>query len=198
VDYIKNPDKTDLGEWVTAYAVDPLIADEEFLFSKNQYLATTGRSQGKKDVLAYHVRIAFKPGGTDAETANRIGYELAMKLTKGRNAFVCCTHTDRHHMHTHVVLNSTNLDHAGKFRNFKGSAFAIRRIADFLCIENGLSIVENPKPSKGKHYGRQQGVDAFHVRQHDKLFQRGMVAHISILVRVGTAPLRRRTVRLWM
>jgi hypothetical protein len=157
VDYIKNPNKTDLGEWVTAYAVDPLIADEEFLFSKNQYLATTGRSQGAKDVLAYHVRIAFKPGETDAETANRIGYDLAMKLTKGRNAFVCCTHTDRHHMHTHVVLNSTNLDCMGKFRNFKSSAFAIRKIADFLCIENGLSIVENPKPSKGKHYGRQQG-----------------------------------------
>ena len=157
VDYIKNPDKTDEGQWVTAYAVDPLIADDEFLFSKNQYLSITGRSQGAKDVLAYHVRIAFKPGETDAATANRIGYDLAMKLTKGRNAFVCCTHVDKKHTHTHVVVNSINLNCTGKFRNFKGSAFAIRRIADFLCIENGLSIVENPKPSKGKDYGKWQG-----------------------------------------
>ena len=157
VDYIKNPEKTDVGQWVTAYACDPLIADNEFLFSKNQYAAITGRDQGKRDVLAYHVRIAFKPGETDAETANRIGYDLAMKLTKGRHAFVCCTHVDKAHTHTHVVVNSTNLDCTGKFRNFKGSAFAIRRIADFLCIENGLSIVENPKPSKGKDYGKWQG-----------------------------------------
>jgi hypothetical protein len=94
VEYIKNPDKTDLGEWVMAYACDPLIADDEFLFSKNQYAAITGRDQGKRDVLAYHVRISFKPGETDAVQANKIGYDLAMKLTKGRNAFVCSTHID--------------------------------------------------------------------------------------------------------
>ena len=157
VDYIKNPDKTEEGQWVTAYACDPLIADDEFLFSKNQYLNITGRDQGARDVLTYHLRIAFKPGETDAATANKIGYDLAMKLTKGQNAFVCCTHVDKQHTHSHIVINSTNLDCAGKFRNFKGSAFAIRRIADFLCIENGLSIVENPKPSKGKDYGKWQG-----------------------------------------
>ena len=33
-DYVKNPNKTDGGEWVTAFECDPLIVDEEFLFSK--------------------------------------------------------------------------------------------------------------------------------------------------------------------
>ena len=130
VDYIKNPEKTDAGQWLTAYAVYPLIADDEFLFSENQYLSITGRSQGKNDVLAYHLRIAFKPGETDAATANKIGYDRAMKLTKGHHAFVCCTHVDKAHTHTHVVINSTNLDCTGKFRNFKGSSFAIRRVAE--------------------------------------------------------------------
>jgi len=151
VGYIDNPNKTDSGEWVSAYECDPLIADKEFMFAKKQYATITGRDQGKNDVLAYHLRISFKPGETDAATANKIGYDLAMKLTKGQHAFVCCTHTDRHHMHSHIVINSTNLDCTRKFRNFKSSAFAVRKIADLLCLENGLSVVENTKTSRGSY-----------------------------------------------
>ena len=141
VRYIENPEKTDSGEWITSYECDPLIADQEFNFAKNQYAAITGRSQGANDVIAYHLRISFKPGETDAATANRIGYGLAMKLTKGNHAYVCCTHTDRDHIHSHVVINSTSLDCTRKFHNFKGSAFVIRKIADQLCLESGLSII---------------------------------------------------------
>ena len=157
VKYIENPDKTDSGEWVTSYECDPLIADQEFNFSKNQYATVTGRSQGRNDVIAYHLRISFKPGETDAATANKIGYDLAMKLTKGQHAYVCCTHTDKEHIHSHIVINSTSLNYTRKFRNIKGSAFVIRRIADQLCLENGLSIIANPKPSKGKSYGKWLG-----------------------------------------
>ena len=157
-DYIKNPEKTRDGEWVTSYMCDPLIVDSEFMFSKNQYAAITGRDQKARDVIAYHLRISFKPGETDAETANRIGYDLAMKLTHGNHAFVCCTHDDKAHVHSHIVFNSTTLDCTKKFRNFKGSSFAIRKIADHLCIENGLSIITNPKPSRG-NYGKWQNPD---------------------------------------
>ena len=54
---------------------------------------------------------------------------------------------------------ATTLDCTRKFRNFWGSSFALRRLSDRLCLENGLSIVENPKPrSKGKYrnYGEWQ------------------------------------------
>jgi hypothetical protein len=40
----------------------------------------------------------------------------------------------------------------GKFNNFLGSTFAVRRLSDLICAEHGLSIIENPKPSKGKNY----------------------------------------------
>jgi hypothetical protein len=156
IDYIDNPDKTEQGEWVTAYGCDPLIADKEFAFSKNQYALVTGRSQGNRDVIGYHLRISFKPCETDAATANKIGYDLAMKLTHGNHAFICCTHTDKSHIHSHIVINSTSIDCTRKFRNFKGSAFAIRRIADHLCLENRLSIIEKPKPSRGS-YANWQG-----------------------------------------
>ena len=45
-----------------------------------------------------------------------------------------------------------NLDCSRKFRNFWGSTWAVRRISDKLCLEHGLSIIEDPKPSRG-HYG---------------------------------------------
>jgi hypothetical protein len=152
--YVKNPEKTDGGEWVSAYECDPLTVDAEFAFSKSQYAKITGRNQGSHDVIAYHLRQAFKPGEIDAETANEIGYELAKRLTKGKHAFVCCTHTDRSHIHNHIVFNSTSLDCTRKFRNFKYSYSAIRKITDLLCAENGLSIVENPKLSNGRDYGK--------------------------------------------
>ncbi len=150
-DYVKNPDKTAVGEWVSAYECNPDIADQEFLFSKRQYAMITGRDQGNNDVIAYHLRQSFKPGEIDAKTANRIGYELAMSLTKGKHAFIVCTHVDKAHIHSHIVFNSTSLDCTRKFRNFLGSAFAVRKISDILCLENGLSVIENPKPSKGSY-----------------------------------------------
>ena len=56
----------------------------------------------------------------------------------------------------HVIWNSTALDEHSKFRNFWGSTKAIRRLSDTICIENGYSIVENPK-GKGKTYDKWLG-----------------------------------------
>ena len=43
----------------------------------------TGRRQ-KNDVIAYQIRQSFKPGEITAEEANKVGYELAMRFTKGK------------------------------------------------------------------------------------------------------------------
>jgi len=44
-----------------------------------------------------------------------VGYELAMRFTKGEHAFVVA---DRQHIHNHVIFNSTALDGTRKFRDF--------------------------------------------------------------------------------
>ena len=152
IDYVENPQKTDYGRFIYGYECDTRIADAEFTLSKRQYANLTGRSRGADDVIAYHLRQAFKPGEVTPEEANRIGRELALKLTKGNHAFIVCTHVDKHHIHNHIIINSTTLDCQRKFRNFWGSAWAIRRMNDKLCLEHGLSVVENPKPGR-EHYG---------------------------------------------
>jgi hypothetical protein len=154
IDYMENPLKTDNGEWISSYECDARTADSEFLLSKQKYFALTGRDQGKNDVIGYHVRQSFPHGEVTPEEANRIGHELAMRFTKGKYAYIVCTHTDKAHIHSHIIWNSTALDCKGKFRNFIGSSFALRRCSDILCAENGLSVVKDPKPSPGRDYAR--------------------------------------------
>ncbi len=143
-DYAKNPEKTNKGELVTGYACDPFTVDEEFMLSKRQYEQITGRQQ-KRDVIAYQIRQSFKPGEITPEEANRLGRELALRFTKGRYAFIVATHTDRAHIHNHIVFNSTAIDGTGKFKDFWFSGLALQRCSDLLCLENGLSVIE-PKP----------------------------------------------------
>ena len=104
-DYAQNPDKTNKGELVSSYECSPLTADEEFMLSKRQYELMTGRRQ-KNDVIAYQIRQSFKPGEITAEEANKVGYELAMRFTKGKYAFIVATHTDREHIHNHIIYLS--------------------------------------------------------------------------------------------
>ena len=143
-DYAQNPEKTEKGNLITSYECDPMTCDEEFLLSKRQYRQFTGRDQ-KSDVIAYQIRQSFKPGEITAEEANRVGYELAMAFTKGRHAFIVATHTDRAHIHNHIIFNSTSLDCRRKFRDFHRSNMALQKISDLICLENGLSVID-PKP----------------------------------------------------
>ncbi len=99
-------------------------------------------------MILYQIRQSFKPGEITPELANKIGYELALKFTKENHAFFVATHIDKSHIHNHIIYNSTSLDYTEKFRDFLGSGKAVRKISDRICLENGLSIIENPKRGK--------------------------------------------------
>ena len=99
IDYVANPQKTDNGKLITSYGCDSRTADAEFLLAKRQYIAATGRVRGADDVIAYHVRQSFCPGEITPEEANRVGYETAMRWTKGKYQFFVCTHIDKGHIH---------------------------------------------------------------------------------------------------
>lgn len=156
IDYVANPQKTDNGRLVAGYECDSRIADAQFMLAKRQYIAATGRVRGKDDVIAYHVRQSFCPGEITPEKANKVGMDFAKRFTKGKHAFIVCTHIDKVHIHNHIIWSSVNLDCDRKFRNFWGSTKAVRRLSDTICIQNGLSIIENPQPH-GKSYNKWLG-----------------------------------------
>lgn len=152
LDYDQKDEKTKSGELVSSYMCSPETAAEEFEASKLIYETVTGRSLPvEKDIIAYRILQSFKPGEITPEEANKLGYELAMKFTKGAHQFVVSTHVDKAHIHNHIEFNSTNLECDGKFKNFKNSSFALRRLNDQICREHGYSVIENPK-SKGQRY----------------------------------------------
>lgn len=156
IDYVENPEKTNQGRLVSSYQCSARIADKEFLLAKKLYIQKTGRVRGADDVIAYQLRQSFAPGEITPEEANRLGRELAMRFTKGRNAFIVCTHIDKAHVHNHIVFSAVTLNCDRKFRDFRGSGRALARINDTLCIENGYSVVETPKHS-GKSYNKWLG-----------------------------------------
>lgn len=155
--YAMNEDKTDNGILVSAYGCDPKTAISEMLICRKQHEILSGNSETvKNDVILYQIRQSFKPGEVTPELAQKIGYELAMRFTKGRHQFVVSTHVDHAHIHNHIIFNATSMDSMQKFRNFYGSSKAVRSISDRLCLENGLSIVEEPNMEHG-HYGKWLG-----------------------------------------
>jgi len=157
-DYALNPDKTEGGELISAYACDQRSIDAEFALAKRQYRHFTGREE-KNDVIAYQVRQSFKPGEVTPEEANQIGYDFASRFLKGKHAFIVCTHTDKAHIHNHIIWNSTTLDCKKKFRNFFGSAKAVARLSDLICTEHQLSVIENPQRG-GTAYSKWKGFQA--------------------------------------
>ena len=111
------------------------------MLTKKLYEQATGRSQ-KSNVIAYQIRQSFRPGEITAEEANQVGYELASRFLKGKHAFIVATHTDREHIHNHIIYNSTTLDGTRKFRDFFFSGLAVQRLSDLICLEHQLSIIE--------------------------------------------------------
>ena len=162
-DYGMDPIKTLDGSLIRSYECDPMTCDAEFLLAKAKYKAITGREQARDaDVLCCQIRQSFPPGEIDPEAALDIGYELAMRWTKGRHAFFVVSHADRPHPHVHIYYNSTTLDCTRKFRDFLRSGRALRKLSDRICLEHDLSIIEHPKlHSKGKfkHYGEWLGAN---------------------------------------
>ena len=140
---------------VSSYHCEPETAHAEFMLAKSQYEAITGRD-AEKGRLFFQIRQAFPPGEISVEETQKIGYETAMRWTKGKYQFFVCTHNDRGHLHNHIYYNATAEDSTRKFHNFLGSTFHLRRLSDRVCLEHNLSVIADPKQrSKGqfKHYG---------------------------------------------
>nr|WP_314157146.1 relaxase/mobilization nuclease domain-containing protein [Stomatobaculum longum] len=147
IDYARNGEKTEDGRLISAYACTPETADREFILSKQEYLRITGR-QVPGDIIAYQIRQSFKPGEISPEEANQVGYETAIRFTKGNHAFLVATHTDREHIHNHIIFNSTNLTCDRKFRDAWFVALALQRLSDIVCLEHCLSVITPRKPGE--------------------------------------------------
>lgn len=109
-------------------------------YAKSQMKATR-ELWGKPDgIQAHHVIQSFKPGEVTAKQANEIGQELARAISKGHEA-VIYTHTDKEHIHNHIIINAVNFESGSKYQSSKKDLHQIREESDRLCQERGLSVI---------------------------------------------------------
>ncbi|PEW11189.1 relaxase/mobilization nuclease domain-containing protein [Priestia megaterium] len=123
-----------------AEVANSLDCDVDYV--RDQFKATReiwGKSGG---IQAHHVIQSFKPDEVDPQQANEIGLQLAERLAKGHEVAVY-THTDKDHIHNHIVINAVNYEDGRKFHAHGQEAIdRFREASDELCKEHGLSIVE--------------------------------------------------------
>jgi relaxase/mobilisation nuclease domain len=104
--------------------------------------------------VAYHGYQSFAPGEATPEMAHEIGLRLAKKLWGERYQVLVATHLDKeNHLHNHFVLNTVSFIDGIKFYRSEKDYYDMQKESDRLCREYGLSVIENPKRGKSKHYG---------------------------------------------
>ncbi len=150
IGYAINPEKTDSSELISSFRCDYHTADAEFLLRKQQYDTVT-QKQIPNTILAYQIRQSFKPGEVSPEEANKIGYETASRLLKGKHAFIVATHINTDCIHNHIIFDAVTLDGNRKWKDVLHSHKDIARISDLVCTEHQLSVILNPG-HKGKPY----------------------------------------------
>ena len=144
IDYICNPEKTAGKLLVSSYGCAAETADIEFAWTRRHAI-------DKGTNLGRHLIQAFQPGEVTPEQAHEIGMELAREILGGRYEFVLTTHTDRNHVHNHLIFNAVSFADHKHYHSNKRSYHFIRRTSDRLCKEHGLSVIV-PGQDKGKSY----------------------------------------------
>ena len=102
-------------------------------FAKEQFMETKRRFGKMDSRTCYHGYQSFRAGEVDADTAHRIGVELAKELWGDRFEVVVATHLNTDHYHNHFVINSVSSVDGRKFSNRKPDYARMREVSDRLC-----------------------------------------------------------------
>ncbi len=145
IQYICNPAKTDGTLLVSSFACLPETADIEFEWTRRQAI-------DKGNSLGRHIIQSFSPDDNiSPEQAHEIGMKLAEQVLEGKYEFVISTHTDKGHVHNHIIFNSVSFVDYKKYHSNKYTYRNIRKASDRLCEEYGLSVIAE-NTNKGKSY----------------------------------------------
>lgn len=104
------------------------------------------------DLLSYHGYLSFKENEVTPEQAQQIGMEFATKMWGKRFQVVVTTHLNTKHLHCHFVINSVSFADGKRLKDKEKSWYYFRHIADEICLEHKLSIVEKPELHRSPAY----------------------------------------------
>lgn len=148
LDYAMNEDKTERRFFVTGINCNTTCARDQFIIVKQSFNKEDG-------IIAYHGYQSFAEGETTPEVAHQIGVQLAKELWGDRFQVVVSTHLNTKCLHNHFLLNSVSFKDGKKYHDSFSSYAKMREVSDRLCIEYGLSYIENPKKGREHLYEAQ-------------------------------------------
>ena len=149
LEYIQNPDKTEECILVGGINCLPDTAFEQMEETKNIF-HKTGKRQG------YHVIISFSPEEkVTAEQAMYVLEHFAKDVLGNDYEAVYAVHTDREHMHGHLIWNSVSMTTGKKYNSPKGNwKNHLQPITNKYCDELGLSIMPAEYSRNAKNISR--------------------------------------------
>ena len=171
IKYILNPEKTDNLKLVSDFGMSNYLdfpSYEEMVemynvnFTNNDKLYESRNDRQEKhqqNIHAHHLIQSFSPeDNLTPEEINRIGYETMMELTGGRFKFIVATHTDKDHVHNHILINAIDRNSDKKLiwnyaleRNLRMISDRISKIAGAKIIKKRFSYRDYQKYRKISH-----------------------------------------------
>ena len=182
--YIQNPDKTEECVLVGSINCLPDTAFEQMVETKNIF-HKTGNRQG------YHVIISFSPEEkVSAEQAMYVLEHFAKDVLGDDYEAVFAVHTDREHMHGHLIWNSVSVTTGKKYNSPKGNwKNHLQPITNKYCDELGLAIMpaeysRNPKNISRDQWEKEMSMKDIILRDAKMCaYAAGNVEHFRYLIR---------------
>ena len=184
LEYIQNPDKTEECVLVGGINCLPDTAFEQMEETKNIF-NKTGKRQG------YHVIISFSPEEkVTAEQAMYVLEHFAKDVLGDDYEAVYAVHTDREHMHGHLIWNSVSMTTGKKYNSPKGNwKNHLQPITNKYCDELGLSIMpaeysRNPKNISRDKWEKEMSMKEIILRDAKMCaYAAGNVEHFKYLMK---------------
>ncbi|MGN2340063.1 SAG1250 family conjugative relaxase [Streptococcus dysgalactiae] len=171
IKYILNPDKTNNLKLVSDFGMSNYLdfpSYEEMVemynvnFTNNDKLYESSNDRQEKrqqNIHSHHLIQSFSPeDNLTPEEINRIGYETMMELTGGRFRFIVATHTDKNHVHNHILINAIDRNSDKKLiwnyaleRNLRMISDRISKMAGAKIIEKRYSYCDYQKYRQSSH-----------------------------------------------
>ena len=133
INYVCNKEKT-TDKLISGKDCMPESCEYEFAEVKKEFGKTDGRTY-------YHMIQSFSPDNRiTPEQAHEVGLQMA-ELFEGYQVLVV-THTNKAHIHNHLVINSVNFENGKKLTISNQELEDIKNYSNSICLENGWDVTE--------------------------------------------------------
>lgn len=142
IKYIMNGEKTEKMMYVSGVNCTPDTAIQQMQDTKKRFNKEDG-------IISYHLIQSFEGKEVSPEKCHELGLQYAKEIFGDDYEFVVATHLNTDNVHNHIVINSVSFKSGNKFYSNRETKDFIRITSDFICKENGLSVLSTPWKYKG-------------------------------------------------